>query len=240
MWHITTMRRSHWRRHRDMEDSRETESSACDDIWVILIVGYVCYSTITGASSHCSAVMLFDLHVAASERSHRVYEWIASQGRRGGHNSPGAGSLLRRRMTAGDAKCLLGPPKIPNTVHFLPKDLTFEHGGAKLAFCPGRSLTSLHPCCKLITAWHYICEPDSCAVWVSYRQKKRPLQESNQLIGIKMPTSVLSRNIWFVIPISRREMPAFPPADAHAIIDYFISGSTNKAPHLMKRRNVFD
>jgi len=29
------------------------------------------------------------------------------------------------------------------------------------------------------------------------------LQESNQLIGIKMPTSVFSRNIWFLIPISR-------------------------------------
>ena len=25
--------------------------------------------------------------------------------------------------------------------------------------------------CKLITAWHYNCETDSCAVWVSYRQK---------------------------------------------------------------------
>jgi len=25
--------------------------------------------------------------------------------------------------------------------------------------------------CKLITAWHYNCEPESCAAWVSYRQK---------------------------------------------------------------------
>jgi len=25
--------------------------------------------------------------------------------------------------------------------------------------------------CKPITAWHCNCEPDSCAVWVSYRQK---------------------------------------------------------------------
>ena len=62
----------------------------------------------------------------------------------GGYNSPGAGSLLGRRMTAGDAKCLLGPPKIPNnftitffnTVNFLPKDLTFEHGGPNLLFAP--------------------------------------------------------------------------------------------------------
>ena len=32
-----------------------------------------------------------------------------------------------------------------NTVHLLPKDLRFEHGGAKLASCPGRHLTSLRP-----------------------------------------------------------------------------------------------
>jgi len=35
-----------------------------------------------------------------------------------------------------------------NTVHLLPKDLRFEHGGAKLASCPGRHLTSLHPCSR--------------------------------------------------------------------------------------------
>jgi len=32
-----------------------------------------------------------------------------------------------------------------NTVHLLPKYLSFEHGGAKLASCPGRHLTSFHP-----------------------------------------------------------------------------------------------
>jgi len=30
-----------------------------------------------------------------------------------------------------------------NTVHMILKDLSFEHGGAKLASCPGRHLTSL-------------------------------------------------------------------------------------------------
>jgi len=30
-----------------------------------------------------------------------------------------------------------------NKAHFFPKDLRFEHGGAKLASCPGRHLTSL-------------------------------------------------------------------------------------------------
>ena len=43
-----------------------------------------------------------------------------------------------------------------------------------------------------------------------------------------MPTSGFSRN-WFLIPISMGDMPVSPPpANAHAIIDYFISGSTNK------------
>ena len=32
-----------------------------------------------------------------------------------------------------------------NTVNLLPKDLSFEHGGTKLASCPGRHLTSLRP-----------------------------------------------------------------------------------------------
>jgi len=75
-------------------------------------------------------------------------------GGQGGHNSPGAGSIWGRRITAGAAKCLLVAPKSPNnftstffnTVNFLPKGLRFEHEGAKLATCPGRRLTSLRPC----------------------------------------------------------------------------------------------
>jgi len=37
---------------------------------LILIVGYVCYSTIAGVSSQHSAVVLFDLYVAAIAGSH--------------------------------------------------------------------------------------------------------------------------------------------------------------------------
>ena len=37
---------------------------------LILLVGWVCYSTITGGSSQHSAVVLFDLYVATSEGSH--------------------------------------------------------------------------------------------------------------------------------------------------------------------------
>ena len=58
----------------------------------------------------------------------------------GGHNSP-------------DAVSLRGVPKSSNNitstffnaVHLLPKDLRFEHRGAKLASCPGNHLTLLRP-----------------------------------------------------------------------------------------------
>jgi len=57
-----------------------------------------------------------------------------------GDNCPGAKSLRAR-------------PKSPNSItstsfnteHLLPKDLRFDHGGAKLSSCPGRHLTSLRP-----------------------------------------------------------------------------------------------
>jgi len=63
-------------------------------------------------------------------------EWSGGVTR--GHNCPGAESLR-------------GAPKSPknvtgtffNTAHLLPKDLRFKHGGAKLASCPGRHLTSV-------------------------------------------------------------------------------------------------
>jgi len=44
--------------------------SSCDDIILILIVRYVCYITVTGGSSQHSAVALFNLYVAASDRTH--------------------------------------------------------------------------------------------------------------------------------------------------------------------------
>jgi len=60
--------------------------------------------------------------------------------------------------------------------------------------------------------------------------KKLSLQESNQLSEFKMPTSGFSRNVWFLIPISIGANARFAhPANVHAMIDYFISGSTNKA-----------
>jgi len=44
-----------------------------------------------------------------------------------------------------------------------------------------------------------------------------------------MQTSGFSRNSWFLIPISRGETGICHPANARALIDYFILGSTNKA-----------
>jgi len=68
-----------------------------------------------------------------------------NEGSKGEHNSPGAESLFGRQITAGGTEWLQGAPKSPsnitstffNTVHLFPKDLRFEHGGAKLASYPG-------------------------------------------------------------------------------------------------------
>jgi len=45
-----------------------------------------------------------------------------------------------------------------STVHSLPKDLKFEHGGAKLVSCPRRYLTLLRPCTVVCHAPAIRCE----------------------------------------------------------------------------------
>jgi len=75
-----------------------------------------------------------------------------TRGVKGAH-FPGRRVTMWRQITVGGAEWLRGAPKSPNdvtstffnTVHLLPKDLSFEHGGAKLASCPGRHSTSLRP-----------------------------------------------------------------------------------------------
>jgi len=51
--------------------------------------------------------------------------------------------------------------------------------------------------CMTLQLWNWLL----CSVSF-IPSKKLSLQESNQLIGMKMPTSGFSRNIWFLIPIS--------------------------------------
>jgi len=73
-----------------------------------------------------------------------------------GRNDVGAmgGTISQAPDHYGGAKCLPGATKNPNnftstffsTVHLLPKDLRFEHTGAKLASSPGRIFTK----CNLI------------------------------------------------------------------------------------------
>jgi len=65
--------------------------------------------------------------------------------REGGRNSPGDASLWGRQITAGGVEWLWGTPKSSknttstffNTVHLLPKDLSFEHGAPNLLLAPG-------------------------------------------------------------------------------------------------------
>jgi len=70
-------------------------------------------------------------------------QWLL-QGRNdrgaGGHNSPGPKSLPGRRKVQTMSEAFFF-----NAVNLLPKDLRFEHGGVKIASCPGRNLTLLRP-----------------------------------------------------------------------------------------------
>jgi len=86
-----------------------------------------------------TSVAFYTLHYGSISRGVMKGQW--------GRNYLGAESLWGRWM-------ITGAPKNPNnfthtffnTVHLLPEDLRFENGGAKLASCPGRYLTSLRPC----------------------------------------------------------------------------------------------
>jgi len=62
-----------------------------------------------------------------------------------------------------------------NTVHPLPKDLRFQHRGAKLAPCPGRHLTSLRPYAHAprVSVLLYSSE-----TWYTYRRRVNRLQVS--------------------------------------------------------------
>jgi len=69
----------------------------------------------------------------------------------GEHNLPGLNHYRGAKSPRGASK---GTNSVTgtflNTVHLLPKDFRFEHGGAKLASCPGRHLTSLRPWVEVV------------------------------------------------------------------------------------------
>jgi len=71
-----------------------------------------------------------------------AYHQRRNEGWQGGHNSPDAESLRGGQKVATTSQTLF-----LKTVglHLLPKDLRFEHGGAKLVSFPRRHLTSLRP-----------------------------------------------------------------------------------------------
>jgi len=60
-----------------------------------------------------------------------------------------------------------------------PKDLKFEHGGAKLAYCPWRHLTSLRPWCQ----WPRGCEsqPDDLG-WLASACRPKSLVKFDALL----------------------------------------------------------
>jgi len=87
------------------------------------------------------------------------------------------GTIPQAPNHCGSAEWLPGAPKNSsivtstffNAVHLLPKDLRFEHGGAKHASCPGRRLTSFRPCRGGQTFWLEGRIRDCLATWGSDR-----------------------------------------------------------------------
>ena len=98
-----------------------------------------------------------------------------------GHNSPGTESLWGRRMTARASKC---PTNVTstffNTLHWVPKDLRFEHGCAKPASCPGRHLTSLRPCSYA----------ESESIETTFRSS--PIEAQTKVIRVSVVASIVS------------------------------------------------
>ena len=62
-----------------------------------------------------------------------------------GHNTPGAESLWGTKSLPERRKVPTMLQNFFNTVHLLPQDVSFEHGGAKLASCPGPILRHYAP-----------------------------------------------------------------------------------------------
>jgi len=76
---------------------------------------------------------------------HDLLRRVAERSNQGRNDRGQGGHFPWRRITM---RVLKSPSKVTNTcsaVHLIPKDLRFEHGGAKLASCPGCHLTSLRP-----------------------------------------------------------------------------------------------
>jgi len=91
-----------------------------------------------------TSVAFYTLHYGSISRG--VMKGQGGANTRGPNHSGGADILRGRRMIAGTPKNANNVTRtFFNTVHLLPEVLRFENGGAKLASCPGRNLTSLHP-----------------------------------------------------------------------------------------------
>jgi len=80
-----------------------------------------------------------------------------------GHNSPGAESLRWTLKSLNNVRCAFF-----NTVNLLPKDLRFEHGGAKLA--PGAIQPRYAPEAKPPLQWQKLtwCSANDSAAYTSH------------------------------------------------------------------------
>ena len=131
------------------------------------------------------------------------------------------GAIPRAPSHYGGAKRLQGAPKSPNnvtsaffnTVNLLPNNLRFEHGGAKLASCPGRHLASLRPwvghSIRVSTEIGYeITESD--AVFPTYHSKEADPLTLSCVRQQKVPLSTGLVDSWLInqsLLFSRNTLP---------------------------------
>ena len=76
----------------------------------------------------------------------KIFRWFLLRNNRDVTRGGKGVQFPGRRITAGGQKSQHCHKHFFKTVHLLPKDLRFEHGGAKLVSCPRCHLTSLRPC----------------------------------------------------------------------------------------------
>ena len=169
-----------------------TKSTNYDEKWALfypnIIIGDVAWSTAVVGVNRCgfsdvvleifrSLISIFgnmvDLITRSKRKAHVRQKTMSNKKlitQVQGRNEWGKGGAIPRALNhSGGDKC---PNNIASTffctVHLLPKDLGFEHGGAKLASCPGRHLTSLRPCLGVIQCTVLFSVPQTSLVAVEF------------------------------------------------------------------------
>ena len=93
---------------------------------------------------------------------------------------------------------------------------------------------------KPITAWHYNCEPDSCAVWVSYWQKTviARIKSINRNLRCRLKAFHEIFGSYSQYPGGKRAF--YPLRMAMRSLTILYQVPQTRPAHLVNRRNVLD